>query len=110
MCTVRLRHKDKFARCRLFVLPGHSPALLDMPDIKLLDLVKILHEGVGDQQADRKFNFQIIQPCKGLSCKANKGKKIKTHDSDVNDVLIQEWQIISGPASACKPCIGAINS
>ena len=28
MCTVRLRHKDKTAQFRFFVVPGDDPALL----------------------------------------------------------------------------------
>ena len=28
MYTVRLRHKDRIAKCRLFILPGHGLALL----------------------------------------------------------------------------------
>ena len=38
--TVRLRHKDKTAKCRFFVVPGGSPVLLRMSDIELLDILK----------------------------------------------------------------------
>ena len=48
VCTVRLRYNDKIARCRFFVVPGDSPALLGMPDIKLFDILKIKCEEVGD--------------------------------------------------------------
>ena len=44
MCTVILRHKDKIAKCRLFVVPGDGPALLGIPDIELLGIVKITCE------------------------------------------------------------------
>ena len=36
VCAVNMRHKDKVARCRITVVPGDSPALLDMPDMELL--------------------------------------------------------------------------
>ena len=39
VCAVRLRHKDKIAICRLFVVPGDGPALLGMSDIELLGIM-----------------------------------------------------------------------
>ena len=42
MCSVKLRHKDKDARCRLFVVAGDGPLFLGMPDIELLDILKIM--------------------------------------------------------------------
>ena len=35
--------------------------LLGMPHIELLDIVKVMCEVVGGQQADRKFDSQTIQ-------------------------------------------------
>ena len=54
MCTVRIRHK--IARCSFIVVPEDSQVLLGMPDIELLDILKITYVVVGYQQADRKFN------------------------------------------------------
>ena len=42
LCRVRLRHEDKIARYRFFVVPGDGPALLGIPDIELLDILKIM--------------------------------------------------------------------
>ena len=56
VCLIQIRHKDKGSRCRFFVLPGDSPELLEMHDIELLGLLKIMCEMVGDKQADSKFN------------------------------------------------------
>ena len=56
VCTVRLRHKDKIARCRFFIVPGDSPVLLGMPDLELLDVLKITCKILEGQQADRTFN------------------------------------------------------
>ena len=36
---VELRHKDKTAKCRFFVVPGHDLALLQMPDIEVLGIL-----------------------------------------------------------------------
>ena len=72
MCTVRLRHTDKTARCRFFVVPGDGPTLLGMPYAELLGILNIMCEVVGDQHADRKSDFQTTQPFNGPNCKANK--------------------------------------
>ena len=42
--TVRLRHKDKNAKCRFFVMSADNPALLEMPDIELLNILKKMCE------------------------------------------------------------------
>ena len=42
VCTVRLRHKDKDAKCKFFVVSGDGPALLGMLDIKLVDMHQIM--------------------------------------------------------------------
>ena len=57
-------------------MPGDGPVLLGMPDIKLLNLLKIMCEVVEGQQPDRKFDFQIIQPSNGPSSEE------KTADQD----------------------------
>ena len=72
MCTGGLRHTDKGIRFRSFVVPGDSPALLGMPDIELLSLLKIICEVMGGQQANKKFNFQTRQPSIIPSCKEKK--------------------------------------
>ena len=41
---VRLKHNDKIVRCTFFVVPGDGQALLGMPDIELLDILKIMCE------------------------------------------------------------------
>ena len=37
------------ARCRFFIVPGDGPALLGMPDVKLLDILNTSFEVVEDQ-------------------------------------------------------------
>ena len=49
MYTVKLRYKDKFIKCRIFVVPGDGLALLGMPDAEVLDILRIMCE-VADGQ------------------------------------------------------------
>ena len=72
VCTVRLRHKDKIAICRIFAVPGDHPALLAMTDTELLNILKIT------------LWPPKSQPSSGSCCKANKGQQIKTDNVEVN--------------------------
>ena len=38
---VKLRHKDKAVRCRLFVVPGDSPAIWGVLDIELVKVQQL---------------------------------------------------------------------
>ena len=55
-----------------------------MPDIKLLDILKIMCKVMGNE-AGSKFDFQRTQPSNAPSCKANMGLQIKTDTMDLND-------------------------
>ena len=83
VCTVQLRHKEKIARCRIFVVPGDSPALLGMPDIELLVGLKIMCYVVEGQQVDRKFNSQTVEPSSALSCNKNTHQDSRSDNVDV---------------------------
>ena len=61
VCTVRLRHKVIIAKCRSFLVLGKSQALIGMPDIKLLDILKIMCNVMGNPQFGRMFHSQTIQ-------------------------------------------------
>ena len=76
----------KLPQEKFFVVPGDDLTLLGMPDIRLVDILKIMCEVVGEQQADKKFDTQTILPSSGSSCKANKAQQIKTYNADVNNV------------------------
>ena len=91
-----MRHKDKIDKFSVFVVPGDGPALLGMPDIEVLDLLKIMYEVMGDPNKSRMLNFQSIQAFNNPSCKANKVKEIKADNVDVNDA---NSNIILGTAS-----------
>ena len=83
VCTVRLRHKDKIVRCRFFELPGESPALLGLPELELLYILKILYEIVESQQTYRKFDHQTMKPSTTPSFKANIDWERRSDNADV---------------------------
>ena len=47
MCTVKARHKDNYVKCRLFVVQVNGPALLQMPEIELLSILRIVCDIIG---------------------------------------------------------------
>ena len=81
--SVKLRHKDKAARCRIFVVTGDGPALLGMPDIELLVILKITCEVIEDQQVGRKFDSQAMEPNGTLNCRASMENKSRSDGVDV---------------------------
>ena len=52
----------------VFAVLGDGPALLGMPDIELIGIIKIMSEVVEDQWVDRKFDSQTMAPASTLSC------------------------------------------
>ena len=85
ICTVRLRHKDRYATCRSFVVPRDCPSLLGIPDIELLNIVKIMCEVIGDPHESQKFDLQAIGVSKSPSCRRSRVPQNKTDKVDVND-------------------------
>ena len=61
VCIVQLRHKDKIARSRLFVVPRDCLVLLGMPGIELIGILMIMCGMIKGQQANRKFNSQTME-------------------------------------------------
>ena len=72
--------------CRFFVVQVDGAVLLGRPDIKLLDILKITCEVMGDQQADRKFDSQTIQQSNNPSCKTNKTQQIRADNENADNV------------------------
>ena len=66
-------------------MPGDGPVLLMMPDIELLDRLKITCELIGDPHESSNFNLQTIETFSSPSCRANKALQIKTDKVDAND-------------------------
>ena len=89
---------DNVARCRFFVLQGDGSALLWMPDIELLGILKIMCEVVEDQQAYRKSDPQTMEPTGTLSCRANMDTiLIASQTVQISLMVTQTCQIISSP-------------
>ena len=80
---MKLRHKDKVVRCRFFVVPGYTQALLGIPEIELHDKLKIMCDVIEGQHTDRKFDPQTMKPPCPLSCKANTDVEYKSDNADV---------------------------
>ena len=86
MCTVKLRHKNKIARCRFFVVPADSQTLLGMPDIELLQILKIMCEVVEGQQADKKFDSKTMELSSTVSCRVNTDWESRSDNADVINI------------------------
>ena len=59
--------------------------LLGVPDIELLDILKIFCEVMGDSHESKNFGSETIQVSSVLSCKANKVQQIKADNADASD-------------------------
>ena len=57
-CTVSIRHNDKCVKHRFFVIQGNGPALLRMPDIELLSIIRVMCETTDNKTTGRKFDVQ----------------------------------------------------
>ena len=55
--SVRIGHNDKCIECRFFVVPDNGPALLGMPDVELLSIIRVICEAL-----DNKINACSRQP------------------------------------------------
>ena len=52
MCTIGLRHRVK---CKFFVVLGDSSALLGIPDVKPVDILRIMCEVMGEPHESSIF-------------------------------------------------------
>ena len=87
--TVKLRHKDKSMKCRFFLVYGEGPALLGMPDIKLLNILSIMCEVISKPPESRMFHSQTKDSSSSPSCITNRTlwnatDKAGTHDNNTN--------------------------
>ena len=71
MCTAKIRKKDKSIKYRFFVVPGNGPALFAMPDIKLLSMITVTCDVMGEPCERRKCNSQTIEMSNRSSCRTN---------------------------------------
>ena len=69
VCTVNLRHKDKCAKCRFFVIPGDGPALLGMPDIELLNILRVSCEVISEAHESWMFDLKTREASNSSHCR-----------------------------------------
>ena len=58
VCSAQLKHKERVVRCRFFIIPGNSQALLGMLDIEMLESLKIMCKVLDQQLVSRTFDLR----------------------------------------------------
>ena len=71
-CSVRIRHNDKCVKYKFFVVQSNGTALLRMPDIELLSVLRVMHETIGNKANGRKFNAQTRHAAHRQNCSTNR--------------------------------------
>ena len=100
VCAVRLRYRDKYDKCRFFVVPGDDPILLGMPRIEMLNILKIMCEVIGDPHESRKLNSQTIEASNSHSCKMKTEPQRTSLIKLISMIQMQTFPVISGTSSA----------
>ena len=61
-CTVKIRHNDKCDKSIFFVVPGHFPELLRMPDIELVSIIRAMCKTIDNKTTSRNYvQFSLKQ-------------------------------------------------
>ena len=71
-CSERIKHNDKCVKCRLF-----GPALLGMPDMELLGIIRVMCETIDNKTNDRKFYLQNRHTVVGQNWSTNRDLQTK---------------------------------
>ena len=95
VCTVQSRHRDRTVKCTFFVVARDGSALVRMPDIELLHILKITCELMEGPHKTRMFNSQTMQAEAARQTKPKRSRQIMS----IYIILIQTCQIIICPAS-----------
>ena len=85
MHIAKLRYKDKGAKCRFFLVPGDGPELLGMPDIELLNILRITCAVISGPHESRKLDSEAIEVSNSSSCIANRTQQMKTDKVGICD-------------------------
>ena len=78
MSTVKLRYTDKCNKCGFFLAPGDGPILLGMPNIELLNILRITLDIIGKPHESRTFDSLKLETSDSPHCRTNKALQIKT--------------------------------
>ena len=79
-----MRHTDKFVKCRFFVVPVSSPALLRIPYTELLSVIRVMCETRDSKTNDRKFDVQTRHAADSQNCSATRDLQTRLDADDVN--------------------------
>ena len=66
-------------------MAGYDPALVGMPDIEVLNILRMICDVIGSPSETRKFYLQTIKASNDPSCKVNKASQINTDKVGAND-------------------------
>ena len=72
MYTVKLRHKDKSAKYRFFIVPEDGLAVLGMPDTELLSIQRVACKVISESHESRKFYLQAVEVSNSPRCRTNR--------------------------------------
>ena len=84
VCAVKIRHKNKCVKYRFFVVPGDSPIMLGMPDIELLNILRITCDTIGGYHESRKFNSQTVETSDSPDCRIKEAPQFITDKEDMH--------------------------
>ena len=65
-------------------MPGDDLALLRMPDIELLGIIRVICEAIDERTTGKKFDSQTKHVAGSQNCKTNKDQKVKLHEGNSN--------------------------
>ena len=82
--TAKIRHNDKYLKCRFFVVPGVCPALLSIPDRVLLGIKRVMCKIAGKKTTGRKTDSQTRQVPGSQNCKTKKDPQAKPGKSKLS--------------------------
>ena len=73
----KMRYKEKCAKCRLILLSGDVPALFEISDIELLNILRITCDIIRGPYGSRKLDSQRIGMSHSPNCKTRRAPQIK---------------------------------
>ena len=87
MCAVELEHKNNKKKCRFFVVPINNQALLDMPDIDALNIIKINIHRIHTEQTGDSNNCCANRPTvqrKDMKQETDEAEKCYTNTDNIS--------------------------
>ena len=82
--SVKIRHSDKCVKCRFFVVLCDGPAVLGMPDIELLGVIRVICEAIDNETNDKKLDVQTRHQADSQNCSTNRDPQAKPYGDNVS--------------------------